>query len=49
MMIELQGGISVGGGVIIGNVPVNPVFFITEDDNNLISETGQYFIAEQYE
>jgi hypothetical protein len=48
-MIEIQGGITIGGDVIIGDVPVLPVFFITEDNNNLISETGQFFIDEQYE
>lgn len=47
-MIEIQGGITIGNGIIIGPVPaiftINP--FITEDDNNLISEIGQDFIEE---
>jgi len=47
-MIELGAGITVGAGIIIGDVPVffTPVFFITEDENFLISETNQNFIEE---
>jgi hypothetical protein len=47
-MIEIGNGIQVGGGIIIGQV--NAIFvivdFITEDNNNLISETGDQFIEE---
>ena len=49
MSIEIQGGITIEGGVIIGNVPSNPIYIVTETDNNLISETGLYIIEEQYE
>ena len=45
-MIEIQGGITIGAGITIGNVPVFFNFFITEDDNFLISETDQNFIEE---
>lgn len=47
-MIEIQGGITVGGGIIIGQVDAIFVItdFVTEDNNNLISETGDQFIEE---
>jgi hypothetical protein len=47
-MIELGAGITVGPGIIIGDTPVffTPVFFVTEEDNFLISETDQNFIEE---
>jgi hypothetical protein len=47
-MIELGPGITVGPGIIIGDTPVffTPVFFVTEDDNFLVSETDQNFIEE---
>lgn len=47
-MIELGAGITVGPGIIIGDTPVFfvPVFFDTENDNLLVSETGQNFIEE---
>jgi len=46
-MIELGGAITIGGQIIIGDVPVFTVYFITEDDNFLISQTDQNFIEEQ--
>jgi hypothetical protein len=45
-MIEIQGGITIGGGIIIGDVPVTIVEFVTEDDLFLISQTGDQFIEE---
>jgi hypothetical protein len=47
-LIELGPGITVGPGIIIGDVPVffTPVYFITEDENFLVSETDQNFIEE---
>jgi len=48
-MVIIQGGITIGPGVVIGPVLVLAVQFITEDNNYLISETDQNFIEEQYE
>jgi hypothetical protein len=47
-MIEIQGGITIGGDIIIGNVPViiPIVFFITEDNNDLITEDGNNLIED---
>jgi len=47
-MIEIQGGITIGGSIIIGNVPVVvPIgFFITEDNNDLITEDGNNLIED---
>lgn len=49
MAIVIGGAITIGGDIQIGDVPANPIFIVTETDNNLISETGSYFIEEQYE
>jgi hypothetical protein len=46
-MIDIGGAITIGGQIIIGDVPVFTVYFITEDDNFLISQTDQNFIEEQ--
>ena len=48
MSIEIQGGISIGGGIIIGNVPVIITYndFITEDGNFLVTETNDNFVEE---
>ena len=46
-MIDIGGNIIIGGQIVIGPVPVFTVFFITEDDNFLISQTDQNFIEEQ--
>jgi hypothetical protein len=46
-MIELGGAITIGGQIVIGDVPVFTVYFITEDDNFLVSQTDQNFIEEQ--
>jgi hypothetical protein len=47
-MIELGAGITIGAGVTIGQtaalVTIN--YFVTEDDNQLISEDGFEFIEE---
>jgi len=45
-MIEIEGGIEIGGGIIIGDAPVS-IYFITEDSNFLVSQTDDYFIEEQ--
>lgn len=47
-MIELGAGITVGAGVTIGQTPalVTINYFVTEDDNQLISEDGFEFIEE---
>lgn len=47
-MITLEQGIDVGPGIIIGlvDVFVETVYFITENDNFLVSETDQNFIEE---
>jgi hypothetical protein len=48
MSIIVEGGITIGGGIIIGDVPVFISInnFITENSNNLITETGDQFIEE---
>jgi hypothetical protein len=46
-MIDIGGQITIGGQIIIGPVSVFTVFFITEDDNFLVSQTDQNFIEEQ--
>lgn len=46
-MIIIGGNIEIGGQIIIGNVPVFTVYFITEDDNFLVSQTDQNFVEEQ--
>jgi hypothetical protein len=47
-MIEIGGGITIGGSIIIGEVPalITADFFITETGDNLISESGEFFITE---
>jgi hypothetical protein len=45
-MIEIEGGIEIGGGIIIGDAPIL-IYFITEDSNFLVSQTDEYFIEEQ--
>lgn len=46
-MIDIGDGIEIGGQIVVGNVPVFAVFFITEDDNFLVSQTDQNFVEEQ--
>jgi hypothetical protein len=46
-MIEIQGGITIGPGIIIGDVSVPATNFITDTtSDNLISETGDQFVTE---
>lgn len=49
-MIEIFSGITIGGGITIGDVPVAPpgadVYFVTQDDVFLITESGEYLIEE---
>jgi hypothetical protein len=47
-MIVVQGGITIGPGIVLGPEPVPGIVvdFITEDNNFLISETGSNFIEE---
>jgi hypothetical protein len=46
-MIDIGGAITIGGQIVIGNVPINLMYFITEDDNFLVSQTDQNFVEEQ--
>jgi uncharacterized membrane protein len=46
-MIEIGGGITIGGQIIIGPVPIVIKYFVTEDDNFLVSQTDQNFVEEQ--
>jgi len=46
-MITLGGNIIVGGQIVIGNVPIYAIYFISEDDNFLVSQTDQNFVEEQ--
>lgn len=47
-MIEIGAGITIGGAVIIGDYPAFTTYnyLITEDSNNLTTETGDDFIEE---
>jgi hypothetical protein len=45
-MIEIGGGIQIGGNILIGDIPIDVTYFITEDSNFLISQTDEYFIEE---
>jgi hypothetical protein len=47
-MIEVGGGITIGPGIVLGQVPVFVTItdFITEDNNYLVSESGYNFIEE---
>jgi len=45
-MIEIGQGILIGTGISIGNIIAELFYFVTEDNNNLISEVGQDFIEE---
>ena len=47
-MITIEQGIEVGPGIIIGlvDVFVETTYFITENDNFLVSEVDQNFIEE---
>jgi hypothetical protein len=44
--IVIEGGITIETGVYIGVDIDLSVFFITEDNNQLISETGDSFVEE---
>ena len=46
MAIEIQGGITIGNGITIGDVPLEAIFLITEDANFLITENSDNFVAE---
>jgi hypothetical protein len=47
-MIEIHSGVTIGGGIVIGNTPVviPTGFFITEDNNDLITEDGNNLIED---
>jgi hypothetical protein len=47
-MIEIGGGITIGGGVTIGDVPVFITYnyFITQDGNNLVTQTDDPLVEE---
>jgi hypothetical protein len=44
--IVIEGGITIETGIAIGVDIDLSVFFITEDNNQLISETGDSFVEE---
>jgi hypothetical protein len=46
-MIELSGNITIGGQIIIGDVAAFVLYFVTEDDNFLVSQIDQNFVEEQ--
>ena len=46
-MIQIGGQIEIGGQIVIGNIPAYTVYFITEDDNFLVSQTDENFVEEQ--
>jgi hypothetical protein len=46
-MIEIGGQITVQGQIIIGDIGIFPIYFITEDDNFLVSETNDNFVDQQ--
>jgi hypothetical protein len=46
-MIEIGGNVTIGGQIIIGNIPIAVQYFVTEDDNFLVSQTDQNFVEEQ--
>ena len=46
MAIEVGSGIEIGSGITLGNQVAFTVYFITEDNNFLISEDDQNFIEE---
>lgn len=46
MAIVIDGGIEIGPGITMGQVSVLATLFVTEDDNNLISENNEFFIEE---
>ena len=46
-MIEIGGSVTIGGQIIIGDVPAYVLYFITEDDNFLVSQADQNFVEEQ--
>jgi hypothetical protein len=47
-MIEIGAGITIGGGIIIGDTPAffTTNYFITEDGNQLSTEDGNKLIEE---
>jgi hypothetical protein len=45
-MAEIQGGITIGPGILIGPKNAIPTDFITEDSNFLISEDDKNLIEE---
>jgi predicted proteasome-type protease len=46
-MIDIGGNIIIGGQIIIGPIAYPTIYFITQDDNFLVSQTDQTFIEEQ--
>ena len=46
-MIIIGGNVTIGGQIIIGNVPIETLYFVTEDGNFLVSQTDQNFVEEQ--
>jgi len=46
-MIEIGGQIDIGGQIFIGDIFLDVTYFVTQDDNFLVSQTGDNFIEEQ--
>lgn len=46
MAIIVDGGITIETGITMGQVSVLAVYFVTEDDNNLITENNEFFVEE---
>lgn len=46
-MIEIGGDITIGGQIIIGDIGAIPFYFITEDDNFLVSQINDNFVEQQ--
>jgi hypothetical protein len=45
--IVIEGGITIGGSITIGDAPIEVTYFVTENAVDfLISETGDNFIGE---
>ena len=46
-IIVIEGGITIGGDIIIGDAPIEIAYFVTEDAVDfLISEAGDNFVGD---
>jgi hypothetical protein len=46
-MIDIGGNVTIGGQIVIGPVPAFVAYFITQDDNFLVSQADDNFVEEQ--